>query len=53
MASLLEYMAAVLAIALMVTMGVFSVNYTHQIIKTMLQFFNYLGDAQNWRPVIL
>jgi len=49
-------MAAVLAIALMVTMGVFSVNYTHQIIKTVLQarvvgqeklayFFDFVGYA--------
>jgi hypothetical protein len=53
MASVLEYMAAVLAIVLMATFTVFGVNYSHQIVKTVLEFFNYFGDVQNWRPVIL
>ncbi|MEM0120006.1 MAG: hypothetical protein QW514_00640 [Thermoprotei archaeon] len=53
MASILEYLAAVLAVVLMATMGVFTVNYAHEVIKAALEFFNYLGNAQNWRPVIL
>lgn len=53
MASLLEYLAAVLAVVLMATLAVFTVQYSHQIIKDIMQFFNYFGNTQNWRPIIL
>lgn len=53
MASLLEYLAAILAAVLVATLAVFSAEYSHQIIKGLLEFFSYFGDAKNWRPIIL
>lgn len=53
MAAILEYLAAILAVVLMVTLAAFLAQYSHQIIKDLLDFFNYFGRVQGWRPIIL